>query len=447
MLPKKLRTWFGFLLIFFALFMVSLLPNSNTSVRAQTTQCNYPGLPIIEDPINCPVKNGPTTFRINDPTPPLTHTVKMDLSVSSQPFCKNLWPGLLKTGVVYTSPSWNTTSISDGNYWLNVTIYYGSGTGGSAINNALFSIHNSLEGLPCQPPNPPTVDIKANGSDNPPAINSGESVNVTWSSYNTLSCTVSPTGWIGKSGNQSENLVESKTYTINCTGGNQQVTNDSVTVTVNSGSPPANPPSGSTPPAGTSPPSGSSVTQTTSTTTTTGETIISPETVTSQTLASTDKLIIEEDIPVSISEFDPDIFLKGSNIKLNSIKNIKKATKNYIYFEGKTKPNTLVTLYIFSNPIIVTLKSDTKGDWNYEREKRIDTGKHSAFATIYDDGVTRRSDVTGFFVAKNSKGNLVLKQTAFENLLFYGLIIGTVIAFSIVILIMYRIYISKKAQI
>ena len=138
--------------------------------------------------------------------------------------------------------------------------------------------------------------------------------------------------------------------------------------------------------------------------------------------------------------------MKGSNIKLSSIKNIKKDNKNYIYFEGKTRPNTLVTLYIFSNPIIVTLKSDKNGNWSYERDKKIETGKHSAFATIYDDGVTRRSDVSNFFIAKNSVGNLVLKKTNFDSLYMYGAILGIVIAFGIVILFMYRIYIGNKSK-
>lgn len=319
------------------------------------------------------------------------------------------------------------------------------------ISNQQFTINNGFSGTPCQTPDRPTTNIQANDSEGPITIAYNSSAFIKWTSTNAINCTVLPSSptWTGKSGGQSTgSLQSSKTYTVNCfgPGGNKD---DSVTVNVSaeSSSPPPSD-GGSTPSSGTSQPSSDTSSQTNSTTkSSTGETIISPETVTTQTLASTDKLVIEEDIPVSITEFDPDIFLKGSNIKLNSIKNIKKDNKNYIYFEGRTKPNTLVTLYIFSNPIIVTLKSDAKGNWNYEREKRIETGKHSAFATIYDDGVTRRSDVTSFFVAKNSKGNLVLKQTAFDNLLFYGLIIGTVIAFSIVILIMYRIYINKKAQI
>ncbi len=92
------------------------------------------------------------------------------------------------------------------------------------------------------------------------------------------------------------------------------------------------------------------------------------QTTTSKTGNSKDKgevekALIEEEIPISISTFDPDIFLKGSNITIDQIKNVDKTGKQLLHFEGKTKPNTLVTLYVFSNPVIVVVKSDSSGRW------------------------------------------------------------------------------------
>src|SRR3989344_7325728 len=60
-----------------------------------------------------------------------------------------------------------------------------------------------------------------------------------------------------------------------------------------------------------------------------------------------EEAIVEEEIPVTIDSFDPDIFLKGSNIKLNDVKNIKDGDKTFLQFSGIAPPNTLVTLYIF----------------------------------------------------------------------------------------------------
>ena len=61
----------------------------------------------------------------------------------------------------------------------------------------------------------PTVSISCS----PGTIPYNSSANVSWSSRNTSNCTVSPTGWTGKSGSQSTgNLTSSQTYTVTCTG-------------------------------------------------------------------------------------------------------------------------------------------------------------------------------------------------------------------------------------
>jgi hypothetical protein len=87
-------------------------------------------------------------------------------------------------------------------------------------------------------PNPPTVDIKANGSDGPITIAYNTSANLTWTSTNATTCYAS-NGWSGSkstSGSESTgNLTSSRTYTITCTGTGGSGS-DSVTVNVQTGS-------------------------------------------------------------------------------------------------------------------------------------------------------------------------------------------------------------------
>jgi len=158
-----------------------------------------------------------------------------------------------------------------------------------------------------------------------------------------------------------------------------------------------------------------------------------------------EKALIEEEIPISISTFDPDIFLKGGNITIDQIKNVDKTGKQLLHFEGKTKPNTLVTLYVFSNPVIVVVKSDSSGRWAYDRERNLDSGKHTAFATIYDDGITRRSKTVDFFIAKSAQGSLILQKNNLERFYPYAIALGGSLGIAILILFMYRIY-SKRNQ-
>src|SRR3989344_1313670 len=83
--------------------------------------------------------------------------------------------------------------------------------------------------------NPPTVDIKANGSDGPITIPYNTSATLAWTTTNSSSCTASG-DWSGSKsatgGSESTgNLTASKTYTITCSGPNTS-RNDSVIVNV-----------------------------------------------------------------------------------------------------------------------------------------------------------------------------------------------------------------------
>lgn len=82
------------------------------------------------------------------------------------------------------------------------------------------------------PPTQPSADIKVNNSDSAVSINSGLSANVTWTSTNASSCSVSPSNWTGTTGSQSTGaLTANVAYLLTCTGSGGTAT-DSVTVNV-----------------------------------------------------------------------------------------------------------------------------------------------------------------------------------------------------------------------
>ena len=153
------------------------------------------------------------------------------------------------TGLSWTST--NSTSCIASNGWsgtkgtsgsestgnLTVTRTYTitcTGAGGSANDSVTVNVS--------VPVTPPTVDIKANGSDGPITIDYNTVATLSWTSTNASSCSAS-NGWSGgKTTSDSEstgNLTASKTYTISCAG-----TGDSVSdsVTINVGAPPTLPP-------------------------------------------------------------------------------------------------------------------------------------------------------------------------------------------------------------
>jgi hypothetical protein len=84
--------------------------------------------------------------------------------------------------------------------------------------------------------------------------------------------------------------------------------------------------------------------------------------------------------------------------KLEAVKLIKQEAQDLIRFEGRALPNSFVTLYIYSTPIIVTVKTDANGDWNFELDKELEDGEHQLYvATVSNSGkIIARSNPVAF---------------------------------------------------
>lgn len=72
--------------------------------------------------------------------------------------------------------------------------------------------------------------------------------------------------------------------------------------------------------------------------------------------------------------------------------------KDKVRFSGTALPNTFVTLYVYSDPIIVTLKTDADGNWSYDLDKNVEDGDHEAYIAVTDNTgkITSRSEGIGF---------------------------------------------------
>lgn len=53
--------------------------------------------------------------------------------------------------------------------------------------------------------------------------------------------------------------------------------------------------------------------------------------------------------------------------------------------EGKSLPNSFVTLYIFSIPTVVTVKTDEEGNWSYVMDKELEDGEHEVYVAMTDN--------------------------------------------------------------
>jgi hypothetical protein len=75
--------------------------------------------------------------------------------------------------------------------------------------------------------------------------------------------------------------------------------------------------------------------------------------------------------------------------------------KSGLKFQGKAKPNQIITLYIYSAmPIVITVQADANGNWVYELDKTLVDGTHEAYVAINDDEgkIIETSMPTPFFI-------------------------------------------------
>jgi hypothetical protein len=61
-------------------------------------------------------------------------------------------------------------------------------------------------------------------------------------------------------------------------------------------------------------------------------------------------------------------------------------TAKKLKLSGHALPNSFVRIYIFSNPIVVTVKADESGAWTYTLDKELPDGTHQVVSAITDSG-------------------------------------------------------------
>jgi hypothetical protein len=69
-----------------------------------------------------------------------------------------------------------------------------------------------------------------------------------------------------------------------------------------------------------------------------------------------------------------------------------------LYLEGQGLPNSFVTIYIYSDPIVLTVKTDNEGNWTYELDKNLEDGNHEVYVAVTDNTgkITAKSEPIAF---------------------------------------------------
>lgn len=65
---------------------------------------------------------------------------------------------------------------------------------------------------------------------------------------------------------------------------------------------------------------------------------------------------------------------------------------------GKGLPNSFVTIYIYSDPVVLTVKTDADGNWSYNLDKDLEEGDHQVYVAVTDNTgkITYKSEPLAF---------------------------------------------------
>jgi hypothetical protein len=98
---------------------------------------------------------------------------------------------------------------------------------------------------------------------------------------------------------------------------------------------------------------------------------------------------VPQEIPANEGEVTKDFAVTAIAVTETKIDTTTNApTAKVIEFQGHATPDTYITLYIYSTPIIVTVKTDAQGNWKYSLNQELEDGDHHIYVAQIDNSGT-----------------------------------------------------------
>lgn len=101
-----------------------------------------------------------------------------------------------------------------------------------------------------------------------------------------------------------------------------------------------------------------------------------------------DRIVFEspKDVAVKMKENPASEKINDERFVVDKIERVHVADgKAVTRFSGKALPDIFVTVYIYSDPIIVTVKTDAEGNWAYDLDKEFPDGEHEVYIAVTDN--------------------------------------------------------------
>jgi hypothetical protein len=108
-------------------------------------------------------------------------------------------------------------------------------------------------------------------------------------------------------------------------------------------------------------------------------------------------------LPVQV----PFVTVDKQTVSIASAGKQAREMKDTLVLNGKGPTNSILDIYIFSEPMVVSVKTDVNGDWTYELAYHLPEGNHHTYAVVrHPEKGLVRSEVFNFGVAyaRDSRG-------------------------------------------
>lgn len=95
--------------------------------------------------------------------------------------------------------------------------------------------------------------------------------------------------------------------------------------------------------------------------------------------------VVREDL-LAVYTIATEDFNAGKEISDNTTTSTNAAKKSPVaVITGKALPNSFATLFVFSTPIVVTVRTESDGSWMYRFDKELEDGNHQVYVGITDN--------------------------------------------------------------
>ena len=89
--------------------------------------------------------------------------------------------------------------------------------------------------------------------------------------------------------------------------------------------------------------------------------------------------------------------------EINKLEKVELSTEKRVVLKGLALPNSFVTLYIYSTPIIVTVKTDENGQWQYTMDEELPDGEHTVYTTTVNNTGRIMAKSPGYIFVKTAE--------------------------------------------